>query len=74
MEKKSQQSFMFEKKDTSIEAKIKTKFKLPSIDLLKKSTSKINVMDLNKNRPDSKIFMLLLFLEAARKKQAQMNS
>ena len=60
VEKKSQQSFIFEKKDTSAETRIKTKFKLPSIDLLKKNTSKINIMDLNKNRPDSEFMEKIL--------------
>ncbi len=60
LEEKSQQSFMFEKKDTNLETKIKTKFKLPSIDLLKKNTSKINIMDLNKNRPNSEFMEKIL--------------
>ena len=60
LEKKSQQSIMFEKKDTNLETKIKTKFKLPSIDLLKKNTSKINIMDLNKNRPNSEFMEKIL--------------
>tara|TARA_B100001996_G_scaffold264708_1_gene206538 strand:+ start:231 stop:2318 length:2088 start_codon:yes stop_codon:yes gene_type:complete len=53
VEEKPQQSFMFEKKETDIKTKIKNNFKLPSVDLLKKNTSKINLIDNNKNRPNS---------------------
>ena len=60
IEEKSQQSFLFEKKETVIEKKLKTKFKLPSVDLLKKNTSKINIIDLNKNRPNSEFMEKIL--------------
>ena len=36
VEEKSQQSFIFEKKEPSVETRTRTKFKLPSVDLLKK--------------------------------------
>ena len=59
-EKKSQQSFIFEKKNIISDKKFKNKFRLPSIDLLKKNTSKINIMDLNKNRPDAEFMEKIL--------------
>ena len=52
-EKKSQQSFLFEKSSIVKEKKNSFKFKLPSIELLKKNTSKTNLTDLNKNRPSA---------------------
>ncbi len=52
-EEKSQQSFLFEKSTVSQEKRIKDKFKLPSIELLKRDTSKTNHADLNKNRPSA---------------------
>ena len=50
-EEKSQQSFLFEKSSIANERKNSEKFKLPSIELLKKNISKTNLTDLNKNRP-----------------------
>ncbi len=50
-EEKSQQSFLFEKSSVANERKNSEKFKLPSIELLKKNISKTNLTDLNKNRP-----------------------
>ena len=52
-EEKSQQSFLFERSTVSQEKRIKDKFKLPSIELLKRDTSKTNHADLNKNRPSA---------------------
>ena len=53
----NQQSFTFEKADLKQEVLKKNDvykyFKLPSLDLLEKNTSKINLEDLNKNRPDA---------------------
>ena len=60
VEKKSQQSFMFEKKDINTEIKMKAKFKLPSVDLLTKKTSKINITNLNKNRPNPEFMEKIL--------------
>ena len=53
---KSQQTFLFEK-DNKEKIKLDVKdvvknFKLPSIDLLEKNTSKINLQEVNKNRPE----------------------
>ena len=59
-EEKYQQSFIFDKKGISKEIKIKNNFKLPSIDLLRKNTSKIDINDINKNRPDSEFMEKIL--------------
>ena len=52
----SQQTFPFEKKSDVDEASLRHEsfknFKLPSVDLLEKSPSKINLLDQSKNRPD----------------------
>jgi len=51
--KKTQQTFSFEKisevKETPVQNKI---FKLPTLDLLEKNPSKINLLDQSKNRPE----------------------
>ncbi len=59
---KPQQSFIFEneeKEDQKI-AQQKIKYKLPSIDFLEKSSSKPSLLDINKNRPDSKFMEKIL--------------
>ena len=61
---KPQQSFMFEretKKNNEI-VQTKIKYKLPSIDFLEKSSSKPNLLNVNKNRPDS-AFMEKILLD-----------
>ena len=61
---KNQQSFTFEKTDIKQEALKKDDiykyFKFPSLDLLEKNTSKINLEDLNKNRPDAEFIEKIL--------------
>ena len=53
---KMQQTFSFEKKFEEKESIIKNEnyknYKLPSVDLLERNISKINISDLSKNRPD----------------------
>ena len=53
---KAQQAFSFEKKSQIKESDVKNEFlknfKLPSLDLLEKNPSKINLLDLSKNRPE----------------------
>ncbi len=53
---KTQQTFTFEKtpnlKELSIQHESFTNFKLPSLDLLEKNQSKINLLDHSKNRPE----------------------
>ena len=61
---KSQQTFLFEK-DNKEKIKLDVKnvvknFKLPSIDLLEKNTSKINLQEVNKNRPESSFIEKIL--------------
>ena len=59
---KPQQSFIFEndEKDLIEITKTKIKYKLPTIDFLKKSSSKTNLLDLNKNRPDAEFMEKIL--------------
>ena len=61
---KSQQAFEFEKEQNLITKSEKNNnfknFKLPSIDLLEKNTSKLNLQDLNKNRPDANFIEKIL--------------
>ena len=56
---KNQQSFTFEKENL-IKTEKTINFKLPSIDLLQKNKSKINLEDLNKNRPNSEFMEKIL--------------
>jgi len=56
---KPQQTFKFEK-EVQIEKKYKIKFKLPSLDLLEKNNSKINLESLNKSRPNSEFMEQIL--------------
>ncbi len=50
---KSQQSFIFEKEKTNIIKNDSIKnFKLPSIEMLEKNKTKINILEQNKNMPD----------------------
>ena len=58
---KPQQSFRFEggEKERDKGNQIQN-FKFPSVDLLEKNTSKNNISDLNKNRPDSKFMEQIL--------------
>jgi len=61
---KAQQAFLFEKIPYTKESVIKhdefKNFKLPSVDLLKKNPSKINLLDRPKNRPDGKFIEKIL--------------
>ena len=50
---KDQQSFLFEKNKSIEITKNKNNFKIPSIDLLEKNSSKMPQSELNKNRPNS---------------------
>ena len=58
-----QQSFSFgdltqtEKRATSL----KSKYKLPEIDFLDKSSTKLNASELNKNRPDGVVYRKKFF-------------
>ncbi len=56
---KNQQSFTFEKENL-IKTEKMISFKLPSIDLLQNNKSKINLEDLNKNRPNSEFMEKIL--------------
>ncbi len=57
-----QQSFSFnsEAKSEKIVNPIKSKYKLPVIDYLEKSSSKLSTTDLNKNRPDGEFMEKIL--------------
>ena len=59
-----QQTFTFEKTKESTDTNIPhtgfRNFKLPSIDLLEKNPSKVNVLDQSKNRPDGKFIEKIL--------------
>ena len=59
---KPQQSFIFDNEikevDNTIQTKIK--YKLPLIEFLEKSSSKSNILDENKNRPDSEFMEKIL--------------
>ena len=56
---KPQQSFSFEPKNRE-DIKEKIKFRLPSIDSLEKVSSKINLLETNKNRPDAEFMEKVL--------------
>ena len=61
---RSQQTFEFGKvseNTTKVDNNISYKnFKLPSIDLLEKNTTKMNLQDLNKNKPDASFIEKIL--------------
>jgi|TARA_B110000037_G_scaffold220091_1_gene286864 DNA segregation ATPase FtsK/SpoIIIE, S-DNA-T family len=61
---KTQQSFIFDKttstKELNINNKILKNFKLPSIELLEKKPSKINLSDPSKNRPEGSFIEKIL--------------
>jgi len=58
---KTQQTFSFEKTSDIKEATIRNKnFKLPSLDLLEKNLSKINLLDQSKNRPEGSFIEKIL--------------
>jgi len=59
---KPQQTFLFDKqidlqKETDL---VKSRYKLPALDYLEKGFSKLNVSDLNKNRPDGEFMEKIL--------------
>ena len=60
----SQQNFSFEKTNEPLAVSVKhlnyKNFKLPSVDLLEKKPSKINLLDQSKNRPDGKFIEKIL--------------
>ena len=60
IEKKPQQSFTFEKATNNLTVSSKTLFRLPSIELLEKNSSKININEINKNRPNSEFMEKIL--------------
>jgi len=59
-----QQTFSFEGSSAPVAANVKysglKKFKLPSVDLLEKKPSKINLLDQSENRPDGKFIEKIL--------------
>ncbi len=57
-----QQSFIFDNDDREKKDYIQSriKYKLPSIDFLEKNSSKPNLLDINKNRPDGKFMEKIL--------------
>jgi len=59
---KPQQSFIFENAEKEVReiTQSKIKYKLPSIDFLKKNSSKTNLLDINKNRPDAEFMEKIL--------------
>jgi S-DNA-T family DNA segregation ATPase FtsK/SpoIIIE len=61
---KTQQTFSFEKKQEIKEPTIKNEnrknFRLPSLDLLERNSSKINLLDLSKNRPEGSFIEKIL--------------
>ena len=61
---KIQQTFSFEKKSDTEKYPIKhgnfKNFKLPSLDLLEKNQSKVNLLDLSKNRPEASFIEKIL--------------
>ena len=61
---KTQQTFSFDKTPKVKESLLKNEtfknFKLPSLDLLEKNPSKINLLDLSKNRPDGSFIEKIL--------------
>jgi len=56
---KPQQSFIFENEEKET-TQSKIKYKLPSIDFLEKNSSKPNLLDANKNRPDAEFMEKIL--------------
>jgi S-DNA-T family DNA segregation ATPase FtsK/SpoIIIE len=64
VDEKIQQTFSFEKKSDTKEYPIKhgnfKNFKLPSLDLLEKNQSKVNLLDLSKNRPEASFIEKIL--------------
>ncbi len=62
LSEKPQQSFIFENKEKEIRTTTQTKikYKLPSVEFLEKSSSKPSLLDINKNRPDSKFMEKIL--------------
>ncbi|OUX54608.1 MAG: DNA translocase FtsK [Pelagibacteraceae bacterium TMED287] len=62
-EDKPQQSFKFEKVEKTMEPKnfkVRTNFRLPSLDLLEKNSNKIDPEEVNKIQPDSKFMEKIL--------------
>ncbi len=59
-EDKPQQSFPFEQQKDLNLSKRSTDFKLPGLNLLVKNDTKINLLELNKNRPDIKFMEKIL--------------
>jgi len=61
---KSQQTFLFEKNSDKETVNIKQgdfkNFKLPSVDLLERNPSRINISDLTRNRPDAEFIEKIL--------------
>ena len=58
---KAQQTFSFEKTSNLKELSVQNKkFNLPSLDLLEKNPSKINLLDLSKNRPEGSFIEKIL--------------
>jgi S-DNA-T family DNA segregation ATPase FtsK/SpoIIIE len=61
---KTQQTFTFEKiseiNELPVKKEILKNFKLPSLDLLEKNPSKINLLDLSKNRPEGSFIEKIL--------------
>ncbi len=59
---KPQQSFIFDNeiKESQKTSETKIKYKLPSIDFLEKNSSKSNLLNENKNRPDSEFMEKIL--------------
>ena len=74
----SQQAFPFEKNQAPISSNLKNSqykyFKLPSIDLLEKNTSKINLFEQSKNRPDGKFIEKILLDFGIEGKITQINN
>jgi len=66
LDEKTQQTFTFDKAPDQSISSIKNEnfknFKLPSLDLLEKNPSKINLLDLSKNRPEG-IFIEKILLD-----------
>ncbi len=62
LKEKPQQSFVFENEEKISKnmEKIKDNYKLPSVEFLEQNSSKPNLINLNKNRPDSKFMEKIL--------------
>jgi len=75
---KTQQVFSFDKtteiKKTSIKTENFKSFKLPSLDLLEKNPSKINLLDLSKNRPEGSFIEKILLDFGINGKIAKINN